>query len=372
LQPRALALDRPGLALLRPPRFFLTTPQRLFARRGAAIALLASTAGAAWLEAHPLTRQLGRSAVQLRNGSPVELAVAVCCFVLATACSALAWSRAFGSSGPLLDACGRYAVGSLVNAVTPARLGDAVRLGLFRREGTRSAVALGELELARIGALVLFGACGFGLVEGGGRWTPVVAVAVGAAGLATARIRPSATLVLASVALRTAGVGFAFAGLGVPAPAAAALIAVPLIELSALFPLTPGNALSAALVASAVVGSTGTVHSDRLSIAIALHALETLAGLSFGLAGTLVFLVRAFRPGRDGHGHGRTRLAQHGGRRRSDRASNRHQGRHGARSRRYYGPERRRAEGRAGFQRGKRPVPVWRPQTVVGTHTSKR
>src|SRR5262245_50191771 len=72
----------------------------------------------------------------LRGASPVWLWAAAGLFAFALGTSAMAWRVAFGACGARLshsDACSRYAVGSLLNSVAPAKLGDALRIALFSR-----------------------------------------------------------------------------------------------------------------------------------------------------------------------------------------------------------------------------------------------
>ncbi len=91
-------------------------------------------------------------------------------FAVSLAASAFAWRlgfRALGASRSGVDACARYAAGSLVNTVSPARLGDGLRVALFARtlaprhgRVLSTAVALAAIALMRALAHLLVLGCG--------------------------------------------------------------------------------------------------------------------------------------------------------------------------------------------------------------------
>ena len=78
----------------------------------------------------------------LDEARPVFLWLAGLSFAASLAAAGLAWRvglRTCGSGLDRGDAVARYCVGSVVNALTPARLGGAVRIGLFSRTWTGKA-----------------------------------------------------------------------------------------------------------------------------------------------------------------------------------------------------------------------------------------
>jgi uncharacterized membrane protein YbhN (UPF0104 family) len=255
-------------------------------------------------------------------------------FLASLVCAACAWRAAIGLCGARLspvDACARYGVGSLVNSFTPARLGDVVRIALFSRAlpGTDRLWTTGG-AFAAIGAaralslcLLLVAASAVGALPiwpialAGG----AVAAAAAAAFLTrrkqlTGRVahaldafrelgrRPAASLplvgwILTATAARVGGATASAAALGVEKPLHAALLIVPALDLAGLFPITPGNVgLTSGAVAIALQG-VGVDLTTAIAVGIALHAVETVAGISFGLAGAL-WLASAALEGRRG------------------------------------------------------------------------
>ena len=243
-------------------------------------------------------------------------------FVAALVFAAFGWRAAVGLCGARLtgaDACARYGVGSLVNSVTPARIGDIVRIALFSRAlpgserlwSTGGACAIvGASRVLALGILVAV-ASAVGALP---LWPVVLAgaaVAVAAAVAFVARRtrltgraahildafrelgrRPAASVpligwILLATAARVGAAAASAAALGVDKPLHAALLIVPALDLAGLFPLTPGNVgLTSGAVAIALQG-VGVDLTTALAVGIALHAVETLAGIGFGLASAL-------------------------------------------------------------------------------------
>jgi len=260
---------------------------------------------------------------QLEAAQPIWLWLAALGFVGSLAGSALGWRSALsavgGHAGPL-DAGARYGVGSLVNSVAPARLGDVVRVGLFSRTltgedrvlrtggafaaigGARALVlaamlivgfSFGALPLWPVAALVGLGSLAVLLAFLTRRRTPHSHVAhlldafrafgrepirgariVGWIGLATL------SRVAAACAVATA--------LGVHSPLLAALLIVPVIDLAGTMPLTPGNIGVTSGAVAMALQAHGVGLTEALGAGIALHAVETAAGLVFGLTGALL------------------------------------------------------------------------------------
>jgi uncharacterized membrane protein YbhN (UPF0104 family) len=72
------------------------------------------------------------------------------------------------------------------------------------------------------------------------------------------------------------------AALGLQHPVDAALVIVPTLELAGLLPLTPGNiGVTSAAVTLALRGR-GVPLAPALGTGIALHAVQTLVGVTFG------------------------------------------------------------------------------------------
>ena len=243
-------------------------------------------------------------------------------FTAALACAACAWRAAVGLCGARVsrvDACARYGVGSLVNTFTPARIGDVVRIALFSRAlpgsdrlwttggafaaiGAARALALGVLVVtaSAVGALPTWPV----LLAAAAVASAVTAAFVARRMRATGRIahaldafrelgrRPVASLplvgwVFGATAARVAGATASAAALGVEDPLGAAFLIVPALDLASLFPVTPGNVgLTSGAVAIALQG-VGLDLTGAIAVGIALHAMETLAGLAFGVSGAL-------------------------------------------------------------------------------------
>jgi uncharacterized membrane protein YbhN (UPF0104 family) len=269
-----------------------------------------------------LGSEVGRALAGLSSAQPIWLWLAGVCFLCSLAGTAGAWRSALGLVGGRigwLDAGARYGVGSLVNSFAPARLGDAVRLTLFSRALDRddrlwraggSFVVLGVAR-AFVLALLIVAASIAGALP---LWPVFVLIGLSGAGVLaamTTRNRTARTHVAHLLdAFRELGrepqrgarvaawVGFATvarlgaatavaAALGVRSPLIAALLVVPALDLAGTMPLTPGNVgLTSGAVAMAL-RAQGVGLTTSLTTGIALHAVETVAGIAFGLAGVL-------------------------------------------------------------------------------------
>lgn len=265
---------------------------------------------------------------QLDEARPIWLWLAAFSFVGSLAGSAFAWRSALAAVGGrigFLDAGARYGVGSLVNSVAPARLGDAVRFALFSRTlpgedkvmrtgGVFAAIgaaralvlavllvvgfSLGALPLWPVAALAGLGGIAVALAFATRRRTPHSHVghlldafrAFGREPLRGARI--VAWIAFATVCRLGAAAAIA-AALGVRTPVLAALLIVPALDLAGTLPLTPGNiGITSGAVAMALQAH-GVGLTQALGAGIAFHAVETAAGLVFGLTGAL--LLAQFR-----------------------------------------------------------------------------
>lgn len=254
----------------------------------------------------------------LAHGSPRWLVLAVAGFTTAFVCTVCAWRAAFAAAGaPIapLEAGARLGIGCLVNAVAPAKLGDAVKVALCSRAiegrarlwtggGVYAALAAARsLPLAAVvvaasatGALPLwpvFALCGIAAaVVLAARLSPRVRshprladLLAGMAALARSP-RAAATVVGWSVAVQIArllAAAAAVRALGLPHPALAALVIVPALDLAGVFPLTPGSIGVGSGAVAVVLASRGIGVTQALGVGVALQALETV--VSFGAGG---------------------------------------------------------------------------------------
>jgi hypothetical protein len=271
------------------------------------------------------SHRFGDAVAGLEDARPVWLWAAAACFMCSLIASASAWRTVFGLCGAELshsDAAARYGIGSLVNGVSPARVGGPVRLALFGRalpgddRAWRTGGGFGVIAAARalVFALVIVVAAAFGAVP---LW-PVVLLAgfVGLTGVVAfaARDRTPRThvahlldafreigrspvggarivgWVAAATVARFAGAIAIAAALGVRSPVSAALIIVPALDVAGLIPLSGNVGITSGAVMVALE-THGVAMSQALATGLAFHAVETAAGIIFGLGGTL-FLVR--------------------------------------------------------------------------------
>ena len=267
--------------------------------------------------------EVRRALAGLSSARPVWLWLAGACFLASLVGSASAWRSAIGLVGghiDRLDAGARYGIGSLINSFAPARLGDVARLALFSRALDsddriwRASGSLAVIGVAR--ALVLALLVVAGSIAGAlPLWPVLVLIALaGVAALAamTTRNRTARThighaldafralgrepkrgvcivawIAFATIARLGAAASIA-AALGISSPLIAALLVVPVLELSGTMPLTPGNVgLTSGAIAMAL-RAHGVGMTTALTTGIAFHAVETAAGIVFGLASALL------------------------------------------------------------------------------------
>jgi len=295
-------------------------------RRGLA---LAGAAAAVVLVVAAMPQLLGpevRNAFDgLERAEPAWLWLAGVAFVGALLCNAWAWRstiRLCGGRIGWLNSVACYGVGSLANSATPARVGDAVRIGLFSRAfdaEERSArlwttggvfSAIGAARALCLGSLVVVGAAAGALPI----W-PVVALgglvaaalvaaffarrrsarravahlldAYRALGRSPARGARTLAWVALATAARVVGVAAIASALGVGSPLMAAVIIVPALDVAAIVPLTPGNLGISSGTMAVALQSRGVGMTEALTAGIALHALETSASIVIGGAGAL-------------------------------------------------------------------------------------
>ena len=243
----------------------------------------------------------------------VELGVAGACFGAAVACSAASWRAMLGPRLGFGDACARYGVGSLANTFLPGRAGDAVRIGLFGRVApggplsVAGAVAgVGAVRWLALLPLAIAGVLGSGL--------PRLALAGAALALLPLPLvwllarrgstRARAVLlplrqarrstyaavfawVAGTLAARVTAAATTSFALGIAHPLATALVVVPALEVAGLVPLTPANVGVAGGAAAVAFHAHGVSMHTALATGFVLHAVETCAGLAFGVGSAL-------------------------------------------------------------------------------------
>jgi uncharacterized membrane protein YbhN (UPF0104 family) len=258
------------------------------------------------------------AAASLQDVHPVPLALGGVGVVLTLAASAGAWRSALRSAGAHIrftDAWGCYGLGSLANAVLPARLGEPVRIGLFASRIDDSeprwlcAGACGAVAAARaiVYSLTCCAAAAVGILP---VWTlaapagvVLVATVGGAAcrrrlgrlrvgGMLT-RARGSVLLGWAALAAgaRLLAAMFVFSALDVAAPLRSALVGLVALAVAGTLPVAPaGLGLAGAGMALALQQS-GIPVATAVAAAVAFHAVETLATLGFGSSGWLALRI---------------------------------------------------------------------------------
>ena len=250
-------------------------------------------AGAVWPLIGPsiahAAEGLGRIRIEL-------LLLAGALFAAAPITCGLAWHDAIHRAGGQvgrLDACARYGVGSFVNSVAPAHLGDLVRAVLLIEKlpagGRRRIVPwFGVMQGARLAALValaLAAALPWFLL-------PLAALVPGALVLATLGRGTTRLVCLSflSPVAKAAAIAVILVGLDVGSPLDA-LAVVPALELAALVPLTPGNVGVAGAAAAGALYAQGIPTSEAVQAGLVLHAVETAAGIAYGTSSSLAWIA---------------------------------------------------------------------------------
>jgi uncharacterized membrane protein YbhN (UPF0104 family) len=243
---------------------------------------------------HELGHQLRVAELRAEAADRTLLALSIVAFALAPIATGAAWRAALRAAGGRLgvvDACARYGVGSLVNSVTPLRIGDFVRMALFARAlphglALRGLGAFLALKLARLASLL--GLAGIGLsdlrLDAAGAFC-----AIGAIVLARARRSLSlVVLIAASTAARIGAIALVLAAMGVTSPLPLACAIVPALALAGILPLTPGNVGVAGAAVALSLRASGVGLSDGVPVGIVLHAAESIAGVTIGFASAFV------------------------------------------------------------------------------------
>jgi uncharacterized membrane protein YbhN (UPF0104 family) len=266
--------------------------------------------------------RLTGSIALIQDANVAYVWLAAVAFAGSLVASASAWRTTLvgcGSRVGRLEACARYGVGSLLNSFLPARLGDAARVTLFARTLPAGSgvllVATGAfaaVEIAHVGvqAILLAVASSFYALP----LLPVAALAGVVAALVAIvvilRRRPGhrrirhlldgadallkdprrgARLVgwqLAETMFRVAAAAAVAASVGVHSPLTAALIVTAALDVAGLLPFAPGNiGVTSAAVALALERS-GTDPTTAVAAGLVLYGVQTLVGVTYGLAST--------------------------------------------------------------------------------------
>lgn len=265
----------------------------------------------------------------LDDARPAWLWLAGLAFAGTSVFGACAWRAAIHAGGTTLrvpDAVARYCVGTGINALAPAHAGSAVRLALFGRVTGGgcwavggAAAAVGVTRVVWLGALIALG-CAGGILPA---W-PLLAIGavVGAAALMATATRHVmlplrlqqclaslqmlarsprdlaivAGWALAGAAAKVGATACVLVALGVDNPLRGALIVVPAVELAAVMPITPGNVGLASAAVAFALGAQGVPSDLALAAGVAFGAVELLAALAVGVAGTLGLTGPLLRP----------------------------------------------------------------------------
>jgi uncharacterized membrane protein YbhN (UPF0104 family) len=290
---------------------------------GTALAALALAVALLGLLGHRVTPVV----TALARGNPDWLALAAAGFAAAFLSTVGAWRAAFAAAGariPPHEAAARLGVGCLVNAATPAKLGDAVKVALCARaidgpgrlwtgSGIYAALAAARaLPLAALvvtasaaGALPLwpvFALCGLALavaltasLSRRVRSHPRLAQLLEGIGALARSPRAAATVIGWSLALQLTRLLATMAvarGLGLPHPALAALLIVPALDLAGVFPLTPGSIGIGSGAVAVALASRGIGVNQALGVGLGIQGIETLVSVTAGSAGAL-YLARS-------------------------------------------------------------------------------
>jgi uncharacterized membrane protein YbhN (UPF0104 family) len=259
----------------------------------------------------------------LRGATPGWLAAAAAGYAVAYLTAVGAWRTAIHAAGGKAGfgaVLARLGIGSVVNTLAPARLGDAVKVALLSDafEGTDRVWTTGGLYAAvaasraySIAALVVAASLAGALPL----W-PALALVGGAAALLAVGLSPlpqrfhrlahllaglgalahsprrAAALVAWSAgttASRLAATTALAAAFGFGQPVVAGLVIVTAIDVAGALPLTPGNIGVAGGAVAVALASRGIGANQAMGAGFAIQALETLVSLGAGTVGVLHF-----------------------------------------------------------------------------------
>jgi uncharacterized membrane protein YbhN (UPF0104 family) len=261
--------------------------------------------------------RLGEAAARLGDERPAPLLLAAACAAAVPLATTAAWRSALASRGGGLgfgESWSCYGLGSLANAVLPAKLGEVARIEAFarrlpaprRRLVAGGASALVGLTQAAALALILAAGAAAGALPAWaaapalalvpaalcvratasrGRAGGKVAGAVAAVALSPgAWVRVAGWVAVAAVA-RLAAIGAVLASLHVHHPVDAAVVAVGAQALGNVVPLAPGGAGVPAAAMALGLTRFGLGGETATAAALSFHAVETCTSAAFGLCG---------------------------------------------------------------------------------------
>jgi uncharacterized membrane protein YbhN (UPF0104 family) len=289
----------------------------------ALIAVMALTAPRTFGE---VARGFGR----LSGANPLLLGAAALGFLASAVSSACAWRTALlacGVRAPVQSVAARYAVGGLASTFSPAPAGEAVRVALISRlvpagggaftvtgiwaivggvratltallfVGATLTLPTGALPAVLLAGTAVVAATTVFLFRDRLRTSRIAQLADAAKGLARAP-RLGALLVacvVAGIGARVLAAGCSAAALGVGHPWAAGFVIVAVLEVATMIPLTPGNIGVTTAAVAVALQHRHVGFAPAIATGIALHAVETLAGITFGIAGVLAIGSRKLR-----------------------------------------------------------------------------
>jgi uncharacterized membrane protein YbhN (UPF0104 family) len=287
----------------------------------ASILALAGLAGLA-MSPHLLGGRVSAGLSELADADRGWLLAAAAAFVGAFGCTVASWRAGFAAAGARIaprTAAAGLGLGSLVNAFAPAKLGDAVKIGICSRSlrtpgrlwtagGVYAALAAARsLTLALLvvvasltGAVPLWpvfalcavvGAlCAVGFLSGRVRRHPRIAQVLDGFAALERSPRAVATVLAwttAMVACRLAATVAVAAALGLPHAFLAALVILPALDVASAFPITPGSiGIGSGAVAVALAGR-GIAMPQALGTGFAMQAIETLVSIGTGALGAV-------------------------------------------------------------------------------------
>jgi uncharacterized membrane protein YbhN (UPF0104 family) len=299
----------------------LSRPTLTLVLAGAAAALALSALSLPLLGHH-----LASTLHALTGASRPWLAVSFMAFLGAFVCTVGAWRSALSAAGARLcpkQAAARLGIGSMVNAFTPAKLGDAVKITLCARAidspdriwtATGTYTALAAARSLTLAGLVVAASATHALpiwpvflLVGSASVVAVIAVAstrfrshhriasflAGVSALANDRraLRGVALWTIGMQLFRLAGTVGAVLAFGLPHPLLAALVILPALDLAGAVPLTPGSfGIGGGAVAVALT-SRGIGMTDALATGLAIQAVETMVSVTCGSLG-LAYLMQ--------------------------------------------------------------------------------
>jgi uncharacterized membrane protein YbhN (UPF0104 family) len=295
---------------------------------GAAAAVALGVATLPLLGQH-VTSALGA----LADANRPWLAASFLAFLGAFGCTVGAWRSALSAAGARLcpkQAAARLGIGSMVNAFTPAKLGDAVKITLCARAidtpdrmwtagGTYAALAAAR-SLTLAGLVVAASATHalpiwpVFLLVGTAAGVALAAVAstrfrshhrvasflAGVGALANDRraLRGVALWTIGMQVFRLLGTVSVVLAFGLPHPLLAALVILPALDLAGAVPLTPGSFGVGSGAVAVALASRGIGMTDAFATGLAIQGVETLVSVTCGSLGVAYLMQPSARVAR--------------------------------------------------------------------------